>query len=538
MAKLRLLLLLLLLGGVMQAQTVIYHHAKFYLVNSSFDAAEAMCVQEGKIKAVGSLQQLQQTYPKATLNDLGGKYVYPGFIDAHCHFTGYAMDMYKCNLIGTKSYEEILQKLVAYAPDAPGLWIYGRGWDQNDWAIKQYPNRKELDRLFPDRPVILKRIDGHAVLCNAKALQMAGITTKTHIEGGEVEVKNGELTGILIDNAMAPVENIVPGLSKAQAIAYFKQAEKDCFELGLTSVQDCGVSHSTVQWMQSAYKTSKLKIRWYGLLSDNEENYRIYSKSGPVKADRMQVRGFKLYADGALGSRGACLLHPYTDKPGHSGFLLSDSLYFVKRVAQLKQIGFQVCTHAIGDSANRVLLRIYAHTLQQHNDLRWRIEHAQIVHDNDRHWFGDYDIIPSVQPTHATSDMYWAADRLGKDRMEEAYAYQSLLKQNGWLPLGTDFPVEYLNPLYTFYAAVVRKDQKGFPADGFLKTEGLTREQALRGMTIWAARAAFEESQKGSLEPGKVADFVVLDQDLMTAPESSLFNIKIMGTYCNGEKVY
>jgi hypothetical protein len=274
------------------------------------------------------------------------------------------------------------------------------------------------------------------------------------------------------------------------------------------------------------------------MLSDSSVNYDKYLRSGPLKTDRLNVRAFKVYGDGALGSRGACLLRPYSDKPGWQGFLLRDKTHYEAIAAKLANSGFQMCTHAIGDSGNRMVLQTYAAVLKGKNDKRWRVEHAQVVNLADIKFFADYSIIPSVQPTHATSDMYWAQDRVGEERMKGAYAYKQLLQQNGWLPLGTDFPVEDISPMKTFYAAVVRKDAQGFPDGGFQMGDALTREEALRGMTIWAARSNFEEQEKGSLEKGKFADFIILDRDIMKANAKDLLSVKVMSTYCNGELVY
>jgi len=281
-----------------------------------------------------------------------------------------------------------------------------------------------------------------------------------------------------------------------------------------------------------------LKMRMYVMLSDSPDDYEYLFKRGVYKTPGLDVRAFKMYADGALGSRGACMLQPYSDQKNWRGFLLSSQQHFMDVAKKLAGKGFQLCTHAIGDSANRVILKIYASVLKGKNDRRWRIEHAQVLSPDDIKLFGEYSIIPSVQPTHATSDMYWAGTRLGKKRLKSSYAYKQLLEQNGWLPLGTDFPVENINPMYTFYAAVERKDLKGYPKGGFQPENALTREQALRGITIWAAKANFEEKEKGSIEPGKYADFVILDNDIMKIEGAALPNVKVLKTYINGEKVY
>jgi predicted amidohydrolase YtcJ len=315
-------------------------------------------------------------------------------------------------------------------------------------------------------------------------------------------------------------------------------AQEKCIAAGLTSITDCGLSVADVERIGKLYEEGKLQLRLNIMLSDQEDNINWLLKKGPFIKERYQVRSIKFYGDGALGSRGACLLHDYADKPGWKGFLLKDAIYFAGKAAQLANTDIQMCTHAIGDSANREVLKIYAAALKGKNNKRWRIEHAQVLDSADFHWFGDNNIVPSVQPTHATSDMYWAGDRLGDKRLHYAYAFKDLLKQNGWIPLGTDFPVEDISPLRTFYAAVVRKDAKGFPAGGFQKENALTREEALKGMTIWAARASFEEHQKGSLEPGKVADFVITDQDLMKVPEEKILNTQIIATYIYGKALH
>jgi hypothetical protein len=514
------------------------HHAKIYTADEKFTVAEAMAIRDGKIVAIGTTDEILKEYESEDELNAGGKTIYPGFIDAHCHFTGYATDMWKCELVGTTSFAEIISKLEAYSKNAPMEWLYGRGWDQNDWDVKEFPSKEKLDSLFPNRPVFLKRIDGHAALANQKALDLAKITAATTITGGTVELKNGQPTGILIDNAMDIVEAVIPAISDTLAKKYFNEAQRICFELGLTGVQDCGVSEHTIDMVDAEQKAGNLKMKIYAMLSDSAQYYDRWIAKGIYKTPLLHVGGFKLYGDGALGSRGACLLQDYTDKPGWKGFLLSDPKHFAEVAAKLANTKFQMCTHAIGDSGNREILNVYASVLKGKNDKRWRIEHAQVVNENDFNLFGENNIIPSVQPTHATSDMYWAAQRLGNERMEGAYAYKDLLNQNGWMPLGTDFPVEYISPFKTFYAAVARQDAKGFPADGFQMDNALSREETLRGMTIWAAKAAFEEKEKGSLEKGKAADFIMLDTDLMNCETPAILKATVLKTYINGEKVF
>jgi predicted amidohydrolase YtcJ len=518
--------------------TLLVHHATIYTVDDNFSTAEAMAIRDGKIIEVGSNDDLLKKYEGEETIDAGGKAIFPGFIDAHCHFTGYATDRWKCDVVGTTSWDEVVKKISDYSQHAPMQWIYGRGWDQNDWAVKEYPGNKSLDSLFPDRPVYLKRVDGHAAIANSTALKIAGITATTRIPGGSIELENGVLTGVLVDNAMDLVESKIPEINDSLAKRYFSEMQAECFAEGLTGVHDCGVSEHTIALLEEAQKTGKLKMKIFALLSDNPGYYDRWIKKGRYKTERLTVGGFKLYADGALGSRGACLLADYSDKKGWKGFLLSDPAYFLDKAQKLANSNLQMCTHAIGDSGNRQILKTYAAVLKGKNDKRWRIEHAQVVNENDFTFFTEYNIIPSVQPTHATSDMYWAAERVGAERMKGAYAYNRLLQANGWMPLGTDFPVESISPFKTFFASVVRKDAKDFPAGGFQMENALSREQTIRGMTIWAAKAAFEEREKGSLEKGKAADFIMLDTDILKCPEQEILKTKVLATYVNGEKVY
>jgi predicted amidohydrolase YtcJ len=517
---------------------LLVYNANIYTVDHNFSKATAMAVHNGKIVTVGSTTHLKNKFNAKESIDLKGKFVYPGFIDAHAHFMGYAIDLLSADLVGTTSWDEILQKLKTFAAAHPEGWLMGSGWDQNDWKEKDFPSREKLDALFPDRPVLLTRIDGHAAIANKAALELAGIKPGFALEGGQAEVKNGELTGILIDNAVSVVSSKAPATSMDALKASLLVAQKNCFAVGLTTIDDCGLDFTDILFLDSLQKSGELKMRIYAMLSDANRNYSFAAQHGKIKNDRLNVRAFKVYADGALGSRGACLLQPYADKPGWSGFLLSSQQHFDSVANVINKLDFQMCTHAIGDSGNRTMLNIYGKYLQEKNDKRWRIEHAQVVNKNDFDLFGKYSIVPSVQPTHATSDMYWAEDRLGPERVKGAYAFEDLLKENGWIPLGTDFPVEDISPFKTFYAAVFRKDAKGYPADGYQMENALSREQALRGMTIWAAKANFEEHEKGSLEAGKFADFIVLDRDLMTSNAKDVLQTAVLATYVGGEKVF
>jgi len=521
---------------------LIIHHAVIYTVNEQFSQAQAIAVKDGKIIALGTDREILDQYTAADIRDAGGHFIYPGFIDAHTHFLGYSIGLQQVELVGTKSWGEVIQRVQAFTAANRHAqttdWILGRGWDQNDWEDKTFPDKARLDSLFPNTPVLLGRVDGHAAIANQAALNAAGIKAGQTLTGGVIEVKNGRLTGILIDNAVRLVQGKVPPPSASILQKALQRGAANCFAAGLTMVADCGLMKEDVLFIDSLQQQQQLKMRIYVLLSDSSVNYDYYLPKGPYRTDRLHVGGFKCYADGALGSRGACLLQDYTDKPGWKGFLLRDSSYFAARAAQLINTKFQLCTHAIGDSTNREILRIYASVLKGKNDRRWRIEHAQVVNPADMHLFGQYSIIPSVQPTHATSDMYWAGARLGPERIKHAYPYQELLKQNGWLPLGTDFPVEDINPLKTFLAAVARTDTSGYPTGGFQPENALSRKEALQGMTIWAAKGCLEEDSRGSLEPGKLADLVILDQDLLQVPMQQLMKTRVLSTYSGGEQVY
>jgi predicted amidohydrolase YtcJ len=517
---------------------LLVYNATIYTVDSSFSVVQAMAVSKGKIVDIGKTGDLQDKYDAKENLDARGKFVYPGFIDAHAHFVGYGTSLKRVDLIGTGSWDEVLDRTKQFAKENPEGWLLGRGWDQNDWTVKEFPTNENLNELFSDRPVLLTRVDGHAAIANQKALDLAGVKAGDKLTGGEVEVKNNKLTGILVDNAVGLVSSKIPPPTIAQAKEALLAAQANCFAVGLTTVDDCGLDSQAVLFIDSLQKSGTLKMRMYVMLSDAKRNYDFAFLKGKIKTDRLHVCAFKVYADGALGSRGACLLQPYSDKPGWSGFLLSTQQHFDSVAKIIYDHGWQMCTHAIGDSGNRTMLRIYGKYLNGKNDLRWRIEHAQVINENDFKMFGAYNIIPSVQPTHATSDMYWAGDRLGPVRVKGAYAYKQLLDQNGWIPLGTDFPVEDISPFKTFYAAVVRKDAKAWPANGFQMENALTREEALRGMTTWAAKANFEENEKGSLQKGKLADFVILDSDLMKEVPEKLLHVKVMKTFVGGEQVY
>jgi hypothetical protein len=525
--------------GKKQQVDLIVHNAQVYTVDSAFTQVQAFAVNDGNIVALGSDSAILAAYTSDSIVNAQQQFIYPGFIDGHAHFVGYGQGLFQVSLFGMDSWKAIVDSVQAFAVRHPQeTWIRGRGWDQNLFADKQYPDNSLLNQLFPDKPVLLTRVDGHAAIANAKALALAGITPSTRLVGGAVETKNGLLTGVLIDNAVDLVTAKIPAATAEDYEKWLLAAQRNCVAMGLTTITDCGLMYNDVAQIDALHKANKLQQRLYVMLSDDTANYNRYLAKGPYVTDRLWVKGIKVYADGALGSRGACLLKHYADKPGWFGFLLKDEKYFDSLAKVLVKTDFQMCTHAIGDSANRTVLKIYEKYLQGKNDKRWRIEHAQVIAPNDFYLFGNNSVVPSVQPTHATSDMYWAENRLGKERMAGAYAYQQLLQQNGWLPLGTDFPVEDISPFKTFLAAVYRVDAKQYPTHGFQMNNALTPEQALRGMTIWAAKANRIEHEVGSLEVGKRADFLLLPKNLLTTPPNTLLQLAVTATYINGVRVH
>jgi predicted amidohydrolase YtcJ len=517
---------------------LLLYNATVYTVDKNFSIAEAVALDKGKIVAAGNSKNLLEAYDASETIDVKGKFIFPGFIDAHAHFFGYGFGLQQANFIGTKSWEEVLEIVKTNSEKNNEGWIIGRGWNQNDWTTKEFPSNEKLDELFPERPVILTRVDGHAAIANNKALQIAGVKPGDKSGGGEIVIKDGKLTGILIDNAMDLVYAKIPNPSESQLKDALVAAEKNCFAAGLTTVVDCGQDYESALFVDLLQKKNELKMRLFIMMSDKQKNYDFIFSNGKIKTDRLNVSSLKLFSDGALGSRGAYLLEPYSDKPESKGLMLKPEEHFDAMAKLIFENGFQMCTHAIGDAANRMMLKIYAKYLKGKNDRRWRIEHAQILDKDDFHFFSDYNIIPSVQPTHATSDMHWIEERLGTERMKYSYAFKELLNTNGWMPLGTDFPVEDISAIKTFYAAVFRKDAKGWPTTGFQMENALSRKEAIRGMTIWAAKANFEEHEKGSIEKGKFADLVLLDSDLMNADEKDILKTKVLMTFLNGEKVF
>ncbi len=509
-----------------------------YTADSRNSHCEAMAVKDGKIMETGAADKISTRYRASETIDLKGKAMFPGFIDAHCHFFGYAEGLQYTDLNGATSFTEVLDRLKVRAmPDAQ-RWIVGRGWDQNLWDIREFPDNEQLNKLFPAVPVMLIRVDGHVVLANQEALNRAGIGLNNSFGEGQVGIKDGHLTGILSETAADAMRGAVPQQAGKELASLLEKAQERCFAVGLTCVSDAGLNYNQVMTIDSMQKAGILKLQVYAMLTPNPENISKFLLRGLFITDKLVVRSIKLYADGSLGSRTARLKKPYADAPGTSGLIVTkpDSIITLCKLAY--NHGYQVNTHCIGDSANKMVLELYSTFLKGRNDLRWRIEHAQVVDKEDVHFFGDYSVIPSVQATHATSDMYWAGRRLGNERIKGAYAYKTLMEQNGWLANGTDFPIENISPLFTFYATVGRMDQKGFPQGGFQAEESLSRADALRSVTSWAAKADFLEKRKGTLEAGKDADFVILDQDIMEIPVGNILGVQVIRTFIAGKEVF
>ena len=515
---------------------LLVHNASVYTMSDQLGKVSAFIVDKGKFIAVGGEDLLEKYSARKVLN-LNQLPIYPGFIDSHCHFLELGLSLQQIDLKGTKSFEEVIERIKDATKDTDPNAVIGRGWDQNDWEVKRLPSKKQIDVLFPNIPVALRRIDGHAMLVNQKALDLAGITAETKVEGGSIIIENGNLTGVLVDAPMKLVQAILPEPNQTDKIKALNDAAQIGFENGLTTVSVAGMQKDDIMLIDSLQTAGLLNMRVYAMISNTEENLDYFLKTGPLKTNMLNVRSFKVYADGALGSRGAALKNPYSDLKSHKGVFITSKDSIEKLAYKLASTPFQMNTHAIGDDANKVVLDAYKKALVFSDDPRWRIEHAQIIDTFDIKLF-NRKIIPSIQPTHATSDMYWAEERLGENRLLGAYAYNDLLKRSGRIALGTDFPVEEVSPLNTFYAAIARKDSNQFPEEGFLFQNKLSRMDALKGMTLWGAYANFEESEKGSIEVGKFADFIIMDRDILDVSEKRILQTRLVATILNGNVVY
>ena len=517
---------------------LVVHNAKIITMDDDQPTATAMAVNQGKLVSLGPSQAILNQFSAKAYWDAKGQTITPGLIDAHAHFYQLGLGLLEVDLRGTTSKQAVIDRLLGFEPYKNATYVVARGWDQNDWDDSSWPSKADLDAYFPDTPVALQRVDGHALWVNSKALSLAGIENAGPVPGGLIRAgEDGTPSGILIDAPCDLVMATIPEPTTEISTRALIDAQATCFSLGLTGVHDAGLSREIIELIDSLHGIDALRIKIDAMVSNQEPDVTHFLESGLIDKQRLRVGSIKVYADGALGSRGAALRAEYSDEPGHFGAIITSISDLESLAKRALKAGFQVNTHAIGDSANVSVLRVYERLLKQTENRRWRIEHAQVVPPDYIPFFSK-NIIPSVQPTHATSDMYWAEQRLGAHRMQGAYAYASLLSESGVLPLGTDFPVEYVNPMLTLYAAVSRKDVQGYPNSGFYPDEALTRMEALKGMTQWAAYANFTEDRRGSLTPGKEADFIVLDKNPMECALSEIPGIKVIRTYVDGVKVY
>jgi predicted amidohydrolase YtcJ len=548
------LLLSLALAAVAGAQSpsarpadLIVTNARIYTVDETHPVVSAMAVRDGRVQFTGSLREAMALKGAATrVVDLGGRTVIPGMVDAHGHLLGLGLALRNVDLVGARSYDETIARVVSAARGQPaGKWLLGRGWDQNDWGDTRFPTHEALSRALPENPVVLERVDGHAVLANAAAMRAAGITAATKDpSGGRIERNAaGEPTGVFVDNAQGLIDRAVPAATRTEIRAALGAAIAESHKYGLVGLHDAGESRSTIDLMEEMAKAGEIPFRLYVMIGDDSAALAHYFARGPQRGlfdNRLWISSVKLYADGALGSRGAALLEPYNDDPNNRGLLVSAPAHIQEVAGRALRAGFQVNTHAIGDRGNRVVLDAYDAALRATPtaDHRFRVEHAQILNHDDIPRFAQLGVIPSMQAVHQTSDMYWAGSRLGPGRLLGAYAWRSLLNTGVVVPNGSDFPVEAVNPLLSFHSAVSRQDAENWPVGGWLPEQRMTREEALKSMTIWPAYAAFQESIMGSLTAGKLADFVVLDRDIMTVADQDILGTVVLSTWIGGRAVY
>ena len=536
MRKKLLFLLLILFSSCSEKVDLIVYNATIYSVDTYHTKYSSLAVKDGKFKYVGG-DEILSNFSSQNIINAQGLPIYPGFIDSHAHFYDLGYYLNQVDLKNTQSMEEVIDRVTEFDAENNPNFILGRGWDQNDWKNKTFPTNTLLNEMFPDKPVVLRRIDGHAYLVNDSALKLAGINNLTKVKGGEIVKIGNRLTGVLIDNSMRLVDNIIPEPSKEESIQALLSAQDLAFKYGLTTISDAGLTKEQIYLIDELQKNGALKIKIYAMIENDPSSLEHFLELGPYKTDRLNVRSVKVYVDGALGSRGALLIDDYSDRKGFKGIIRTPIDSVNKLALRLSGTKFQMNTHAIGDKANRIVLNAYKDALFDFRDPRWRIEHAQVIAEEDFEFFNP-KIIPSVQPTHATSDMYWLKDRIGQNRADYAYAYQELLNKSKVIAFGTDFPVEDISPIMTFYSAVYRKDIEGYPESGFQMENSINRFDALTAMTSWGAYANFEEDEKGSIEVGKDADFIILDNDLLTSDENRIPLTNIVATFINGELVF
>ncbi len=529
-------------------QITVLHDVNGYTLTSEgeLQTFEAMVIQDGKVLALGTSVDILLANPNALTFNMDGKTVIPGLIDAHAHVFGLGDALLNVNLMGVSSLSASIQTVADYAAEYPNLqWVKGRGWNQVIWEENRFPTAAELDQAVSDRPVYLARVDGHAAWVNTEALRLAGITRDTEDPSGGAIIRdeNGEPTGILIDRAMGLVRSLIPAPDVNELTLGFEAALEEIRSVGLTGVHDAGTSVGGWTLMREFADIGRLTTRIYGMISGAGEVFDELSRRGPVVGyanDLLHLRSVKIYSDGALGSRGAALIEDYSDDPGNRGLLFNTEEEFTAMIEKVVSEGYQAGVHAIGDRGNQVVLNAFQNVLEKHGDqgLRHRIEHSQVVSPEDIPRFKELGIIASMQPTHATSDMNMAEDRVGPDRIKGAYAWRTFLDQGTVIAAGSDFPVELSNPFHGLYSAITRQDHQGMPQGGWYPEQALSREEALHGFTIGAAYAGHMEEVVGTLEPGKWADFIVIDRDYFTVPTSEIWQIQVLETWLAGKKVY
>lgn len=559
--------LLLTMPG--QSVDRLYVNATIYTMDDSGTVADAIAVSGGSIVGVGTMDELQERFSPKEVVDLEGKTVLPGFIDAHAHLLSLGFARMTLDLVGSPSESHIASLVQEHvASSAPGGWIRGRGWDQNLWTSKRFPTHRVLDPVSQDHPVFLERIDGHAGWANARAMEEAGITDKTKDpQGGKiVRDAQGNPTGVFIDAAMDLVTRVIPPPTEEEMERALRIAIGECLQYGITTVHDMGTSRAEIELYKRTIDRGEFPFRVYAAINGPGETWQHFLENGPIVNygnGRLAVRAIKMYIDGALGSRGAALMEPYSDDPANRGLTLTSGEDLRVVVEQALSKGFQVCTHAIGDRGNTIVLDVYEAAIKERNtsDARLRVEHAQVLFPGDFSRFRALGVIPGMQPTHCTSDMFWAEARLGPARVRGAYAWQSILSTGSIIAGGSDFPVEDPNPLWGIYAAVTRQDHRGIPANagdvekhvqrsndriddptvfdgGWYQSEKMTREQAVRAFTAWAAFSGFQDQSIGSLEEGKMADFIVLSRDVFKVEPMDLLTTVVEQTFLGGEQVY
>lgn len=515
---------------------LVIHNAIIHSMDDNDNTYEAIAVKDGKILELGPERQILNKYLAEETIDAGGREIYPGLTDAHGHLIPYADMKLGANLFGSKSMSELFVRTEKYADKTSRKFIVGHGWDQSMWGSDILPNNEKLNELFPKTPVCLYRVDGHAVLVNQAALDKAKISAETKIFGGEVSVVDGKCTGLLLDKAMDSMTAIIPPYAKKDRIAALLEIQDELLQYGVVSVHEAGIENKDIDLFKEIAENGQLKLEVYGMLRNSPENRAFAAKNGKVNWGSFYISSFKMFADGALGSRGALLKKPYSDDHNHFGIQTTSYAEMQDLAEFCLKHDYQLNTHAIGDSSNAILLNLYKRAFEVKKDHRWRIEHAQVVDPNDFQLFAEYGVFPSVQPTHAISDMRWAENRLGKDRLKGAYAYQSILNQTGIMAIGTDFPFDRINPYLTIHAATNRKDTDNQPAAGFMPNEALSLIDCIKGMTRWAAFACFRETETGSLEKGKEATLIMLEKP-MDSGGTFRENFSLL-TIIRGEVVY